>query len=124
MRDHETAMQVYIQLAAFSNRMKQPLVRDRMLLLGGVEACMAGWLEVAEICRQKIVATNPAHQLKKFASMADALRDDDFQNLVARWQRYCPFEKAEAMWRKLEMTPVGTGDQTIGEQMQRLVEEG
>lgn len=123
MRNHETAMQVYLELAAESDRKKQPLVRDRFLLLGGVEACRAGWLDVADRCRQKISATNPAHQIRNFPSMADALRDDDFQNVVAHWERWCPFEKAEAMFRELKLPSIPAKDQTIGEQMLKLLNE-
>ena len=123
MRDHETAMQVYVQLAAESHRKKQPLVRDRFLLLGGVEACRAGWLDVADLCREKIAASNPAHQVGHFPTMADALRDEDFQNVVAHWERWCPFEKAEAMLRKLKLPAKPANDQTVGEQMRSLLNE-
>ena len=107
MLDHETAMCAYVQLAVLSDEKQQTLVRDRFLLLAGAEACRAGWLEVAERCREKLVASNPAHQLNHHATMADALRDADFQQLVAKWERYCPFEQAEHMLRQLGLTPEG-----------------
>src|SRR5205085_9914762 len=103
MRDHEAAMIVYVQLAAISDQKKQRQVRDRFLLLAGVAACRAGWLEVANCCRKKLVESNHAHLANRHATLADALRDHDFQQLVTHWERYCPFEKAEAMLRQLNL---------------------
>ena len=121
MRDHESAMRVYVQLAVISDRKKQPQVRDRFLLLAGVEACRAGWLDVAECCHHKLIASNPAHQAHLFASLADGLRDANFQQLVAHWERYCPFEKAEAMLRQLNLPVREQTDLTVGEQMLDLL---
>lgn len=121
MRDHEAAMAVYIQLAALSDQKRQPLVRDRFLLLGGVEACRAGWPEVAARCHERLIRSNPAHLATRHQTMADALRDADFQRLVTHWERYCPFEKAEAMLRLLDLPPSDTGVGSVGEQMLKLL---
>lgn len=117
MRNHEAAMQVYVQLASLSEQKTQLPVRDRFLLLAAVEACRAGWPDVADRCRQKLVASNPAHQVGRHESMAAALRDEDFQQLVQHWERYCPFEKAEAMLRQLNIPPGPPTSLSIGEQM-------
>ena len=58
MRDHETAMRVYVELAVISDQKKQTQVRDRFLLLAGVEACRAGWPEVAAKCHEKLISSN------------------------------------------------------------------
>ena len=122
MPDHEIAMCAYVQLAVLSDEKQQTLVRDRFLLLAGVEACRAGWLEVAERCREKLVESNPAHQLNHHATLADALRDADFQQLVAKWERYCPFEQAEHMLRQLGFTPEGDQPEVSrGERMMQLL---
>ncbi len=107
MPDHELAMCAYVQLGMLSDRRQQALARDRFLLLGGVEACRAGWPEVAEACRKLIVASNAAHQLNCHATLADALRDADFQQLVAAGERYCSYEQAEHLLRQLGLTPEG-----------------
>lgn len=107
MHDHETAMCAYVQLAVISDEKQQAQVRDRFLLLAAVEACQAGWLDVAEACRGRIVAANPGHQLQGHLTMADALRDPDFQRLAAKWGRYCPFEQAEHLLGQLGLSPGG-----------------
>jgi hypothetical protein len=122
MRDHEAAMRVYVQLAAVSHEKHQPQVRDRFLLLAGVEACRAGWPDVAACCHQKLIAANPAHQAKRHATFADALRDEEFQQLVAHWERYCPFEKAEAMLKSQPVESSSATDLTVGEQMLQLLD--
>ena len=123
MRDHEAAMAVYAQLAVLSDQKQQPLVRDRFLLLAGVEACRAGWPDVAARCHARLIRSNPAHQATRHQTMADALRDQDFQRLVMHWERYCPFEKAEAMLRLLDLPPWDLGDGSVGEQMLKLLAE-
>ena len=121
MRDHEAAMSVYVQLAVISDQKQQRQVRDRFLLLAGVEACRAGWLEVAARCRQKLVESNHAHLANRHATLPDALRDQDFQKLVVHWERYCPFEKAEAMLRHLNLATLPPTDAPVGEAMIQLL---
>ncbi len=121
MQDHETAMRVYVELSVISDQKRQPQVRDRFLLLAGVEACRAGWPEVAACCQHKLIASNPAHRARRYATLADALRDAEFQQLVTRWERYCPFEKAEAILRRLNLPAKEATDLSVGEQMLRLL---
>lgn len=123
MADHEAAMCAYVQLAVISDQKQQALHRDRFYLLAGVAACRAGWLEVAEVCRVKLLATSPAHQLKKFASLPDALRDPDFQLLVSKWERHCPFEQAEHLLMQLGLTPFADQPElSRGERMLQLLD--
>lgn len=122
MHDHEVAMCAYVQLAVISDEKHQAQARDRFLLLAGLEACHAGWLEVADCCRAKIVAANPAHQLQRHATMADALRDAEFQQLATKWGRYCPFEQAEHMLLQLGRSPEGDlPELSRGERMLQLL---
>jgi predicted metal-dependent HD superfamily phosphohydrolase len=124
MIDHELAMCAYVQLAVISDQKHQGPARDRFLLLAGVESCRAGWLDVADRCRALIVAANPAHQLQHHATMADALRDADFQQLAARWERYCPYEHAEHLLLQLGYSPEGDlPDLPRGERMLQLLNE-
>lgn len=115
-------MQVYVNLAVISEQMHQSQVGDRFLLLAGVEACRAGWPDVAARCHERLISRHPSHQATHHPTIADALRDNDFQQLVARWERYCPFEKAEAMLRQLDRPQVeSTTTTTLGDQMLKLL---
>ena len=118
-------MCAYVQLAVISDQKQQAQARDRFLLLAGAEACRAGWLEVAARCRNKIVAANPGHQLSHHATMADALRDPDFQQLTTKWEHYCPFEQAEHLLLQLGRTPEGDPSElSHGERMLQLLDDG
>jgi len=120
--NHETAMCAYVQLAVLSAEKQQGQARDRFLLLAAVEACQAGWLEVAEHCRSRIVAANPGHQLHSHPTMADALRDSDFRYLAAKWYRYCPFEQAEHLLGQLGLSADGDLPEiSRGERMLQLL---
>ena len=123
MPDHETAMCAYVQLAMISDQKQQAQARDRFLLLAAVEACRAGWPDVAERCRAMIVAANPGHQLNRHSTMPDALRDAEFQKLAARWERYCPYEQAEHLLQQLGRSPEGDQPElTRGERMMQLLQ--
>ncbi|RPI85037.1 MAG: hypothetical protein EHM42_07040 [Planctomycetaceae bacterium] len=103
MRDHDAAMLVYVQLAELSQSRGQLLPRDRFLLIAGAAALNAGYPAVAQRCRELILAHNPAHLAGRFATLAEAIRDDDFQKLLERTERNCPFEKAEHLLAGLEI---------------------
>ena len=122
MRDHEAAMQVYVKLAVIAEQKHQSQVGDRFLLLAAAEACRAGWPDVAERCRLRLIERNPSHQANHYPTIAEGLRDQEFQQLVARWERYCPFEKAEAMLRQLDSLPIEDPTSSVGDQMLKLLE--
>ncbi len=119
MPDTAQAMQTYAQLAVISHIKRQPLARDRFVLLCGAAACRAGWLEVAAWCWSWHAATQPGHQLARFPSFPDALRDADFPRVVAHWERWCPPERAEHLLAPLTPLPrlddpeVTAGTQTL-----------
>lgn len=122
MIDHELRMCAYVQLACLSHQKRQALRRNQFLLLAGAEACRAGWPEVGERCRELVAASNPRHMASQFTSMADALRNEDFQRLVAQQERHCPAEKAEHLLEELGIDPRGDQpDRPRGERMQELL---
>jgi hypothetical protein len=111
MVDHEWRMCAYVQLAVLSDEKRQALARDRFLLLAGAEACGAGWLDVAGRCRALLLASNPHHQAAKFGSLPAALRDAEFQRLVAQQEHRCPAERAEHLLAELGLDPRGDSPQ-------------
>ncbi|MBI1348534.1 hypothetical protein GC163_19850 [bacterium] len=122
MRDHETAMQTYAELAAISHAKCQVLARDRFVLLTGVEACRAGWLEVANAAYRLHTQCAKGHRLRDFESLPAALRDADFQRIVEQTERWCHHERAEALLRGI--SPIADGqDQSPGQRVLIRLEE-
>lgn len=107
MRNHELAMTAYARLAVLSDQKRQGMACARFLLLCGVEACYAGWLDVAERCRTLHNAREPGHRLQQFASLPAALRDGEFLKIVQRWELWCSFERAEHLLQALDQTVEG-----------------
>jgi hypothetical protein len=107
MRDAETAMCAYAQLAWLSHEKRQALARDRFLILAGAAACEAGWPNVATECHRLVTGFAPQHQLAGFASFTDAMKSDDFQKLLQSVTRHCPFERAEHLLQGVGRSPQG-----------------
>ena len=123
MIDHETRLAAYVQLACQSHRKQQVPARDRFLWLAAAEACRAGWPPVAERCRALAIASNPRHQGAKFPSMADTLRDADFDRVITQYARQCPPERAEHLAVQLQL-PLQPADSTqpVGDWLIELLE--
>jgi hypothetical protein len=116
MRDAESAMCAYAQLARLSHEKQQALARDRFLVLAGVAACEAGWPDVAATCHRLLTRFAPQHQLARFDSFPAALRSEDFRKLVQATQRHCPYERAEHLLTGLGLSARGDDpDQPRGE---------
>lgn len=101
-------MLVYSRLAELSQSRGQLLPRDRFLLIAGAAALRAGYPAVATRCRELILEHNPAHLAGRFTSLAEAMADGDFQALLLRTERNCPFEKAEHLLEGLGLSTTPT----------------
>lgn len=101
MSPEESKMLVYVALADVSRRRGQTAGSDRFLTLAGVAACRAGRLDVAERCRELVLADNPRHLLSRWPSVAAALRAADFAPYLKRLERFCPLERGEHILREL-----------------------
>jgi hypothetical protein len=124
MIDHELRMCAYVQLAWLSHQKRQRLRRDQFFLLAGVEACRAGWPQLGERCRELLLTSNPHHMASKFSSLADALRNADFQKLVAQHERHYPSERAEHVLADLGIDPRGDQpERSRGDRMRELLDE-
>lgn len=96
MPNHDRFLWVYFQLAEISQQKKQFHPRDKFLILAGVEACRAGYLEIANRAREIILDHNSNHLLKKQTSFADAMRDEEFLHFVTSLEKsFCNREQAE-----------------------------
>ena len=115
MRNHETALLAYCRLARVSHEKQQIIGRDRFLVLAGRAACLAGWVEVAERCRELVLASNPHHLLSRDATFPEALREPDNGKYFAKLQAFCPFEQAEHLLRTSNDWPVLNDNQSVGD---------
>jgi hypothetical protein len=88
---------LYLHLARASRQRRRPHVSDRLLVLAGVIAARMGLPRIAACCRQRILEHNPQHLVGRWATLSDALNDDDFLHFLKHLQRRFPQEKAERM---------------------------
>ena len=105
MLDHSAAMIAFVKLAGIAQSKRQLLQCDKFLILAAAAACHAGWLAVAERCRRLVLGHNPAHLLRQYPTLPDALRDEDFQVFFRQLQRFCSYERAEHFLTELEIAP-------------------
>jgi hypothetical protein len=105
MQDHDAAMLAFVKLAGISQDRRQLGPRDKFLILAASAACRGGWIDVAERCRDLVLAHNAVHLLHKFPSFAAACRDQDFQPFLKQIERFCSYEKAEHLLAQQEIKP-------------------
>src|SRR5262245_6126565 len=87
----------YLRLAQAAKQRKQPLVRDRVLLLAAVIAAQIDLAPIAGACREQILAGNRRHLVGRWPTVAQAMRQEEFQTLVNQLStRYGP-ERVERM---------------------------
>lgn len=93
----------YLNLARAAKTRRQPLVKDRALLLAGVIAAQIDLAPIAGTCRDEILQHNPRHLVGRWPTIATALEAEDFQTLVSQLStRYGP-ERVERMVEQLEI---------------------
>jgi hypothetical protein len=85
----------YLRLADVAQRKGQISGRNRFLLLAAVDACHAGLLDVATLCRERVLQDEPRHLVGRFSTIPDAIRSEDFQPFSRRLVRFCSREQAE-----------------------------
>lgn len=93
----ENRLQVWTEAAAWALCRQQGPAAQRLLLMTMDAATQAGWLQLADVARDRLVTLNPKHQVATFPTAADALRDDDISTLVRSVGRQIRFEEAERM---------------------------
>lgn len=101
MADSSYQLGVFLHLAQASLRRRRPLVRDRMLLLAAVVATNMQMPKLAWYCRHEILKHNPRHLIGRWASVGEALIDDEFAGLLRNVRRRYPVERAERLLESL-----------------------
>jgi hypothetical protein len=92
---HAYAMQIYARLAVVSCRRGQKAAGNRFLVLTGTSAARAGYPQVADRCRELVLAGAPLHLLRRYPTFAEALRDPLFEPFERQLTRHCGLERAE-----------------------------
>ncbi len=89
---------LYLHLARAAELRRQPLVRDRLLVLSGVIAAqIEGLAPIAACCREKILRHNPAHVLGRRPTVAAGLEYEELATLVTQLARRYGPEHAEQL---------------------------
>ncbi len=98
MRNPETMLRVYEELANRFVKQNEPRFRDHCLVLAADAALSSNRPEDAERLRQQLLQHNPHHLLRPFASMSEAMQAPDVQEYVADLRRQWPPEFVQKLY--------------------------
>ena len=107
---HDDHLALYLHLARASELRRQPLIRDRLLVIAAAAAARTGLSRIAALCRGKILDHNAGHMFRRWDSVEAAMDDDDFEPYLKQLERRFPPEKAEQMLQSLEIDISGERD--------------
>jgi hypothetical protein len=88
---------MYLHLARASQLRRRPMVRDKLLVLAGVQAEEMGLEPISALCRHRILAHNARHLVRRWPTLTDALEDERFQSYLKQLKRRYSHEKIEHM---------------------------
>ena len=97
MAEANRMLGMYLHLARASQARRQPMVRDKLLILAGVQAEEMGLDQISALCRHKILANNARHLVRSWPTMSAALADGAFQSYLKQLKRRYSPEKIEHM---------------------------
>jgi hypothetical protein len=102
MPDAVEQLGLYLHLARAAQLRRQPLVRDRLLLLAGALAARLPDLgPIAQCCRERILRHNPGHMVSRWPTLAEGIRQPELAELIGQiLRRYNP-EQAERLLGQL-----------------------
>lgn len=101
MAQADRLLGTYLHLARASALRRRPMVRDKLLVLAGVIAAEMGLDEISARCRQKVLAHNRRHIVRRWRTLAEALADERFLSYLKQLRRRYTPEKAEHMLSSL-----------------------
>jgi hypothetical protein len=101
MAEADRTLGMYLHLARASHMRRQPMVRDKLLVLAGVQAEQMGLDEISALCRHKILAHNARHLVRDWPTLTAALADEKFQSYLKQLKRRYSAEKTEHILHSL-----------------------
>ena len=111
----DSPLGLYLHLALASERKRQMLDRDKLLVLAGVYAAAAGIHPVAALCRHKVLEHNRHHLIGHWPTVQSALEDEDFHMFIKQLDRRYPREKAELLLDELGIDLANERDTYLNE---------
>jgi hypothetical protein len=87
----------YLHLARASQSRMQPMVRDKMLVLAGVQAESMGLAPISALCRHQVLLHNAQHMIRDWPTLEAALADERFRIYFKQLERRYSPEKSEHM---------------------------
>ena len=101
MFDAVDSLAIYLHLARASGMRRRPQVRDRLLVMAAVAATKAGLPRIAAYCREDVLRNNPRHLVQRWGTVADALRDPEFQHFLHHLEKRYSIDAADRMMQNL-----------------------
>ncbi|MEX0678431.1 MAG: hypothetical protein WD063_15230 [Pirellulales bacterium] len=101
MAEADRLLGMYLHLARASQLRRQPMVHVKLLVLAGVQAEAMGLVEIAALCRHKILAQNAQHLVRRWPTITEALSTEPFQVYLKQLKRRYSSEKVEHMVQSL-----------------------
>jgi hypothetical protein len=98
MRNPDTMLRIYEELANRFVKQVEPRFRDHCLVLAADAALTADRPADADRLRLRLLQFNPHHLLRPFASMAEAMQAPDVQEYVTDLRRQWPPEFAQKLY--------------------------
>ena len=95
MAEADRMLGMYLHLARASNLRRQPMVRDKLLVLAGVHAQEMGLEQISALCRHRILGNNARHLVRQWPTLTAALADERFQSYLKQLKRRYSGEKIE-----------------------------
>jgi hypothetical protein len=106
MRNPETMLRVYEELANRFVQQNEPRFRDHCLVLAADAALSADKPQEGERLRQRLLQHNPHHLLRPFATMTEAMQAPDVQEYITDLRRQWPPEFVQKLYLSGRDAPV------------------
>ena len=96
MTKRQFLLGLYLNLANYQEQSGKQMARDKCLVLAGSCAATMHLTRISDYCRYRILESNKAHFVGRYASFAEALADPSFDSYLRGLHRAHPVDQARA----------------------------
>jgi hypothetical protein len=114
MPSSQRNLEIYREIAELEEGRGSAQTRDRFLILAADAALQAGDHGEADALRDRLLAANPHHLLRPYASFDEAMRSADVASYVADLRGCYPPEEAERLLESLRQGGPGPEEEAPG----------